>query len=118
MIKSKVASNLSGHRVDLSKATAHVLAFNDLMKFYDLFLASFNNKKTQLVQDCCVQYTFVNDKLNRFSIMDFICVTSNLKGSVNIYCIIDNPINHSDHLPVQLSFVVPITEKPVQKASI
>ena len=86
--------------VNISKNSPHALAIND-------FLSTYNIKKgySDILRDDQLQYTFGNEKSNRFSVIDFLCVSENLLQCVKSYEVICDVNNFSDHSPVLLTIV-------------
>ena len=54
-------------------------------------------------------YTFSNDKRHCHSIIDYICISSQLADCVHSYATVDNYSNFSDHEPLQLLLSVPVS---------
>ena len=55
------------------------------------------------------EYTRCNLKQNSYSLLDYIFISKNLVSHVNYVNIINDAMNTSDHLPVELSISVDIT---------
>jgi exonuclease III len=85
--------------VNIDKSTALYFSVNEWLTTYKLINAQIKTTDSF--------YTFSNEKLNRFSAIDFICVTKSLKETINNYSSVDSAINLSDHLPVKCSLTVP-----------
>ena len=73
-----------------------------------------------------IAYTYSNHKLNHYSLIDYICISDCLIDSLVSYNILDNAINHSDHMPVaavinmpsQSKFCSAVTGVPVQATDV
>ena len=88
-----------------SKLSPHSLAINEFLLTYKLTLGQ------PAAHASTVAYTFSNDKLKRFSIIDFICVSKKLTNCLTGYSSIEHLANHSDHLPINCLLVWPQDSK-------
>ena len=93
----------------IDKATPHAVAIKDFLMTYKLIAdcracapvtPTENNKNVPT-------HTFSNEMLGRYSTIDFICVSKNLKKHVAAYYTVDSALNHSDHIPVGLGLYIP-----------
>jgi len=53
------------------------------------------------------KYTFANEKLKRYTTIDFICLSLSLQSCVTMYTTVESVSCHSDHLPVAISVTLP-----------
>ena len=107
--------------VNVSKTTPHAHAVNEFLTTYKLIPghASNNTALAALVSDKPNKpvplditkesfYTFSNEKLGRYTVIDYIFVTKNVKDCVSIYKTLESESNYSDHLCVYMSLNVPL----------
>jgi hypothetical protein len=90
--------------VNCSRDTPHARVLNDFFKTYKLMPV---NNMAPSAEIKIIEYTFCNEKLNQFSLIDYFCVSSSLQSSVVRYSTIDSASNHSDHLPLELTLRLP-----------
>ena len=84
--------------VNLDDNTPHAAALNDFLRTYKLIVPNGNKD---------ILYTFFNVNRGHYSKIDFLCFSKNLKNYEEGYCALDEPLNHSDHLPLALSICFP-----------
>ena len=88
--------------VNLNCQTAHALVIKDFLNSYNLnYVASTHPSMN-------IEYTFLNEKLNRHSTIDFLCLSNSLLNFVNKYNVLNDATNFSDHLPLSVNFTLPI----------
>jgi hypothetical protein len=73
---------------------------NNFLKDIDCDYCEFTNNPT-------AHYTFGNDKLLNFSVIDFLCLSNVLLNRVSCCETMDNVSNFSDHLSVSITFTLP-----------
>lgn len=89
--------------VNLSGQSPHSVAINDFLLTYKLFFgkkelaSNIVNSPIPMAMDF---YTFSNEKLNRYTTIDFLCFSRSLRNNVVTYDTVEDASNHSDHLPV------------------
>ena len=101
--------------VNVSKKSAHALAINDFLSTYKLMPGHVINNTGQVAPALDESmggskdsyYTFSNEKLGRYTTIDFLFVSKNVIDCVLIYKALDSATNHSDHLSVFLSLNLP-----------
>ena len=112
--------------VNITKQSAHALAVNEFLTTYKLlpgYCTKNINKSIYAIDaanyllnlhDNLVDltgktgfYTFSNEKLGRYTTIDFLFVTKNVINCVTDYKTLDGESNHSDHLGVSLSLNLP-----------
>ena len=54
-------------------------------------------------------YTFCNEKVARFTKIDYVTMYSSLKDLLISYCSLDSALNHSDHIPISAALQLPVT---------
>ena len=70
----------------------------------------FKNNDTNFVNDTNFaqdEYTFQNEKLGRFTMIDYLCISDCLLNCVNDYRVVKSAINISDHQPVAFHIALP-----------
>ena len=55
-----------------------------------------------------LDFTYVNEKLSHYNIIDFLCISNSLLDCVDKYNVLNLAVNHSDHLPLALTFCLPL----------
>ena len=73
------------------------------------FIDNFN---LVITADVCLpncKYTYCHEQLQNFSTIDYLIVSKCLVEQSMHYCVLDNLINFSDHLPISLQCVLPVT---------
>jgi len=88
--------------VNLNSQTPHAMVINDFLNSYNL------NSVVSTHPSMNIEYTFINEKLNRHSTIDFLCLSDSLLNHVNKYNVLNEATNHSDHLPLTVNFTLPI----------
>ena len=94
--------------VNLKGKSPHAVAINDFLLTYKIqfgqkaFVPGCNQRC-----DDNAYYTFSNEKSNRYSTIDYLCFSKSLADCVTNYDVINDATNHSDHLPVCLTFNLP-----------
>ena len=83
---------------DLNSNRKHSKIVIDFLDAHGMHYCKLNNS---------TNYTFSNEKRNCYSTIDFWCITSDLLQYISSYNTVDNAINFSDHLPVQLCVSLP-----------
>lgn len=71
-----------------------------------------NNFNLVIASDVCLpncKYTYCHEQLQNFSTIDYFIVSKILLQQSMHYCVLDNLINFSDHLPISLQYVLPVT---------
>ena len=80
--------------------TPHSVVLNDFLTTYKM---SKGQKLAQSVElGTQIGYTFANEKLARYSQIEFLCISNILKNCVDSYDHLESPLNHSDHLAVSI----------------
>ena len=51
-------------------------------------------------------WTYCNEKLGIYTEIDYICASSNLLNAVQLYDSVNSVLNHSDHLPLEMSLII------------
>ena len=87
---------------NITSNSSHALAINDFLLTYKMKIGN-----TLLESKNETSYTFGNEKLNRYSSIDFLCVSESLLTGVKSYNVMHDAVNHSDHLPVTLRINIP-----------
>ena len=77
------------------------MAVNDFLATYKITIG--NKDKPNVI----LHHTFENEKSNRYSTIDFICLSDSLLNCVSSYDVICDATNHSDHLPVAVEINIP-----------
>jgi exonuclease III len=98
--------------VNLSQKSLHAVAINDFLLTYKVSVA---NDRSIIAPGSTVppgvsldiKYTFSNEKLQRYSLIDFICISKSLLQNVSEYKTVDSASNFSDHLGVAVTFNLP-----------
>ena len=84
----------------MDKNTPHSIAINDFLLTSKLIAGQKIEKSSDV--DIYIDYTFANEKLGRYSTIDFLCISNSLKPYVVGYEHLDSPVNHSNHRAVSL----------------
>src|SRR5580692_2991299 len=88
--------------VNINKNSPHALAVNDFLRTYKI-----KKGYSSIASDDQLHYTFGNEKSERFSIIDFLCISENWLHCVKSYDVVCDVSNFSDHLPVLLTIDLP-----------
>jgi exonuclease III len=102
--------------VNLKKSkTKQSILLNEFIVKFNLFINDCSN------DDDDTFFTFSNDKLGRYSVIDYICVSNTMLPFVINYDTCDSELNHSDHMPVLLSldvlFVSSLCVNPISNSN-
>jgi exonuclease III len=74
------------------------------------FLSTYHIKPANSVYPTAmnIDYTFANEKLNYYSVIDYLCLSESLLNNVTKYNVLHLAVNHSDHLPLIATITLPM----------
>ena len=96
----------------VTKSTPHAIALNEFIQTYKLIANC--RACTVNVNTTAPAYTFSNEKLNRYSTIDFLCMSKNLREYLTDYFACDSALNHSDHNMVALLLTLPADSATIE----
>jgi len=93
--------------VNLNSKTPHAHVINNFLRTYKMTIGDTNKIMAPSNECDRRKYSFANEKLKRYTTIDFICLSLSSISCVTMYTTVESVSCHSDHLPVAILVTLP-----------